>query len=90
MRDYRVGYVNSDGEAVAVFIDSAADCNPGMLLSYARIGEHGEAAFDWIREQPLAHADQYAELHKYLGRRYVETPGEEPLNLVIDQAAVPR
>lgn len=90
MDDYRVGYVDSDGEAVAVFLDSAEDCNCGNLMAYARIGEHAEASLDWIRAQPLSSALQYAPLHEYLCRRYADTPGEEPLRLVIDQAAVPR
>lgn len=89
MQNYRIGYVDSADEAVAVFIDSADDCNFGMLMSYMRMGEHGEAAIDWIRDQPLAGADLYQGLHRYLSRRYAETPGD-PVNLIIDQEAVPR
>lgn len=89
MEDYRVGYVVSEGAPVAVFLDSGPGCNAGMLMSYIEIGEHGEASLDWIREQPLADAALYTPLHAYLRERYAEQPGE-PLNLVIDQAAVPR
>ncbi|BBY54173.1 hypothetical protein H7J07_06045 [Mycobacterium koreense] len=90
MGDYRVGYVDADGEAVAFFLDSAEDCNAGHLMTYMRVGEHDEAAIDWINEQPLAAADLYGPLHEYLSHRYATAPGETPLNLVIDQAAVPR
>lgn len=89
MQDYRVGYVDSDGEPVAVFIDSGSDCNPGRLMSYARMGEHSEADIDWVAAQPLADEELYRELHGYLSRRYAEFPGDQ-LNLVISQAAVPR
>lgn len=90
MQEYRVGYVDSDGEPVAVFIDSAPDCNPGFLMSYARIGEHSEASLDWVREQPLAGPNEYGQLHDYLSRRYADPHPEPPLKLVIDQAGVPR
>ena len=90
MADYRVGYLVEDGgNVLAVFLDSAADCNPGNLLSYALLGEHSEAAVDYVRERPLADERQYQELHAYLGRRYGDSPGE-PLRLVVDQSGVPR
>lgn len=89
MQNYRVGYLDCNGEVAVVFIDSAGDCNPGRLMSYARIGEHSEAAVDWVRGQPLAEESLYRELHDYLRRRYAEKPGEA-VALVIDQRAVPR
>jgi hypothetical protein len=90
MVNYRVGYLVEDGgNVLAVFLDSAGECNPGNLLSYALLGEHSEAAVDYVRAQPLADERQYQELHAYLGRRYGDSTGE-PLRLVVDQAGVPR
>lgn len=91
MKDYRVGYIDEDGEPVAVFIDSTEDCRPGRIMVYARVGEHAEADIEWVRQQPLADSALSAPLHAYLERRYGDPPGEcESLRLVIDQAAVPR
>jgi len=89
MKDYRVGYIDADVEPVAVFIDSTDDCGPGRIMFCARMGEHSEADIEWVRQQPLADTARSQPLHAYLERRYSEPPGE-PLQLVIDQAAVPR
>jgi len=89
MKEYRVGYIDADGDPVAVFIDSTEDCGPGRIMVYARMGEHSEADIEWVRQQPLADTARSQSLHAYLERRYSEPPGE-PLQLVIDQAAVPR
>jgi phage terminase large subunit GpA-like protein len=88
MQDYRVGYIFVEDEAEAVFIDSGRDCFRGQLTVYARLGEHADADIAWIRQQPLASEDQYQKLHQYLSRRYASS--NDPANLVIDQAAVPR
>lgn len=88
-RDYRVGYLTEDGEALAVFLDSGPHTRPGALTVYARLGEHGEAVLDYLRGLPLANERLYHGLHAYLSRRYVEGPGE-PLTLVIDQEGLPR
>lgn len=87
---YRVAYVLSEGEPIAVFLDSSADCNSGNVMTYARVGEHCEGSIDWVREQPLAPADQYQALHNYLARRYADPSHEDPVELVIDQDALPR
>ena len=89
MQDYRVGYIDVDGDPEAVFIDSTPDCQPGRLMIYARMGEHSEADIEWVRQQPLADLASAAPLHMYLERRYSSPPGEL-LRLVIDQNAVPR
>lgn len=90
MTDYRVAYVLSDGDPVAVFLDSGPDCNPGYLMTYARVGEHGEGSIEWVREQPLPAEDQYRDLHAYLSRRYADPSQGEPVTLVIDQQGLPR
>ena len=91
MKNYHVGYLDVDGDPVAVFTDSAADCRPGNIMVYARMGEHAEADIAWVRQQPLASLTLSAPLHEYLARRYSDPPGEcEAVNLVIDQGAVPR
>ncbi len=89
MQDYRVGYIDVDGDPVAVFIDSTSDCRPGNIMVYARMGEHSEADIEWVRQQPLAELERAAPLHTYLEQRYSSPPGEL-LRLVIDQVAVPR
>jgi hypothetical protein len=86
--DYRVGYVLlDDGEPLAVFLDSAAECHPGSLTCYARVGEHSEVPITYLRQWPLASEPQYRNLHVYLSRRYAHGPGDA-LNLVVDQAGV--
>lgn len=86
---YRVGYVLEDNaEPLAVFLDSGPDCNPGNLMSYARMGEHGEADVAYVRGRPLAAESQYLSLHSYLLQRYAA--GSDPVALVIDQEGVPR
>lgn len=89
MEESRVGYVRVDNEAVAVFIDSAGDSNPGCLITYAWMGEHAEASLEWVRAQPLASEELYAKMHGYLTRRYGNA-WSGPEALKIDQAAVPR
>lgn len=91
MTDYRVAYVFSDDQPVAVFLDSEQDANPGNLLTYARLGEHSEASIDWVRQQPAATEDQYHDLHDYLTKhRYGSLAGYDTLDLVIDDAGLPR
>ncbi|KLI09356.1 hypothetical protein A5741_11765 [Mycolicibacterium conceptionense] len=90
MTNYRVAYVLSGGEPVAVFLDSAADCNPGNLMTYMRVGEHDEGSIEWVREQPPAVEYQYRDLHAYLARRYADPSQGESLELVIDQTGLPR
>jgi hypothetical protein len=87
---YRVAYVLSQGEPIAVFLDSSADCNSGNAMTYARAGEHCEGSIDWVRQQPLASADQYRDLHSYLVLRYADPSHRNPVELVIDQEALPR
>ena len=90
MDEYRVGYLVEDGDQpLAVFLDSAPDCNAGNLRVYARLGEHGEAAISYLRGLSLAGEPQYRDLHEYLSRRYAGGPGES-LRLVIDQDGAPR
>lgn len=90
MHAYRVAYVLSDGVPVAVFLDSAGDCNPGYLMTYARAGEHGEGSIEWIRGQQPATDEQYGDLHAYLARRYANPSQGEALALTIDQAGLLR
>lgn len=91
MQDYHVGYIVVDGEPVAVFTDSTPDCRPGRIMVYARMDEHSEADIEWVRQQPLADPSAATTLHTYLERRYSDPPGGcQPVQLVIDQDAVPR
>ena len=87
--NFRVGYLTEDVEALAVFLDSGPEAGSGKLTVYARVGEHSEAAVDYLRGLPLAGEPLYHQLHTYLARRYADGP-VEPLNLVVDQSGVPR
>lgn len=86
---YRVAYLAEDGAPLAVFLDSGPQTRPGALTVYARIGEHGEAAVEYLRRLPLASEQLYHGLHTYLTKRYAGGPGES-LTLVVDQKGVPR
>ena len=89
MTNFRVAYIDEDGEPLAVFLDSGAEAGPGRLIVYSRVGEHSEADIDYLRRLPLASEATYQQLHAYLSRRYAGDPGQ-PLTLTIDQEGVPR
>lgn len=84
MQDYRVTYRMEGDDVLAVFPDSAADCNPGSLMVYAVMGEHSEADAAWAASLPLASEDDYGPLHEYLTRRYADPRQRTPVRLVIE------
>lgn len=59
-----------DGAVIALFCDSAKDCNPGHVMSYMHIGQHGEASRTLGRNLRLATPDEYAPLLAELRRIY--------------------
>lgn len=63
-----------DGEVIALFCDSAKDCNPGYVISYLHVGQHGEAAADIGRTLRLAKPREYAALLAELTDIYKPEP----------------
>ena len=61
-----------DGEVIALFCDSAQYCNPGRVMSYLHVGQHGEAARNLGRNLRLASPDEYAPLLAELEAIYKE------------------
>lgn len=59
-----------DGEVIALFCDSARDCNPGNVMSYMHVGQHGEASRILGRNLRLASPDEYAPLLRELRAIY--------------------
>lgn len=49
----RVKFVELDGEVLALFPDTAKQCNPGMIMSYQHIGQHGEASKSLMHKKPV-------------------------------------
>ena len=55
-----------EGDVIALFCNSAADCNPGNVMSYMHIGQHGEASRNLGQNLKLATPAQYAPLMREL------------------------
>lgn len=66
------------GDVIALFCGTASDRNPGNVMSYMRIGQHGEASRHLGRNLRLATPEQYAPLLREL--RSIYHP--EPINPV--------
>lgn len=56
----------SDGQVIALFCDSAKDCNAGNVMSYMRVGQHDETSRHLGRNLKLATPDEYAPLLREL------------------------
>ena len=61
-------------EVIALFCDSAKDCNPGRVMSYMHVGQHGEACRDLGRNLRLATPKEYASLKRELEGIYWPEP----------------
>lgn len=59
-----------DGEVIGLLCNSAKDCTPGRIMSYAHIGQHSEAARDLGRDLQLASPAEYAPLLKEMQSIY--------------------
>lgn len=59
MRD-RVVFKIWEGEVIALLPD--ATVNPGMVMSYMHIGQHGEADAEFMDSLPMAKYEQYVDL----------------------------
>lgn len=59
-----------EGDVIALFCNSAADCNPGNVMSYMHVGQHGEASRQLVRVTKLAHHEKYMPLLRELRNIY--------------------
>jgi hypothetical protein len=60
-RAFRVAFVtDATGEVTAILQDCPA--NPGRVVCYAHIGQHGEASREWVSEQRTATIAERADL----------------------------
>jgi hypothetical protein len=59
-----------EGDVIALFCNSAKDCNHGNVMSYQHVGQHGETSQQLGRHLRLATPDQYAPLKRELERVY--------------------
>lgn len=58
------------GECIAVLNGTKRDCNPGKLMSYMRIGQHGEIDPKFYHRMRLSTPDEYAPLLRELRHIY--------------------
>ena len=63
-----------DGEVIALFCDSAKDCNAGNVMSYMHVGQHGEASRNLGQNLRLATPEEYAPLLRELRAIYHPEP----------------
>jgi hypothetical protein len=59
-----------DGEVIALLCDTAPDCNPGNVMSYVHVGQHGEASRGLGRSLRLATPAEYEPLRLELEAVY--------------------
>lgn len=59
-----------DGDVIALLCGTAADCNPGNVMSYQHVGQHAEASRSL--RLPLATPAEYAPLQRELAQVYGE------------------
>lgn len=62
--------VFKEGDVIAMLCGTAADCNLGNVMSYQRIGQHGEASRRLGRNLRLATPQEYEPLHSELESIY--------------------
>jgi hypothetical protein len=51
-----------EGDVIALLCGTTVECNPGNVMSYMHIGQHGEAPRHLGRNLRLATPEQYAPL----------------------------
>ena len=61
-----------DGEVIAFFPDTMKDgsCNPGMIMSYMHVGQHGEASVEFYNDCTNCFEEDYADLLAELEKVY--------------------
>lgn len=63
-----------EGDVIALFCESAQYCNPGNVMSYMHVGQHGEASRDLGRGLKLAAPEEYSGLLRELRSIYAPEP----------------
>ena len=61
-----------NGEVIAIFPDSGPDCNPGHLMSYLHVGQHGETCPEAMNALAPATPAEYHDLYRELETIYGE------------------
>lgn len=56
----------AEGQVTAVFVTEPADVNGRYLTCYARVGQHGSCAADWVHRTRPAKPEEYALLLREL------------------------
>lgn len=69
-----------EGDVIALFCDSAKDCNPGHVMSYMHVGQHGEASRYLGRNLKLASPAEYEPLLRELSDIYAPDFRIVPVN----------
>ena len=61
-----------DGEVIAFFPETKYDgsCNPGMIMSYMHVGQHGEASVEFYNDCTTCLEEDYADLLAELEKVY--------------------
>ena len=61
-----------DGKVIAFFPDTMKDgsCNPGMIMSYMHVGQHGEASVEFYNDCTTCLEEDYADLLAELEKVY--------------------
>lgn len=61
-----------DGEVIAFFPETRYDgsCNPGMIMSYMHVGQHGEASMEFYNDCTTCLEEDYADLLSELEKVY--------------------
>lgn len=61
-----------DGEVIAFFPETRYDgsCNPGMIMSYMHVGQHGEASVEFYNDCTTCLEEDYADLLAELEKVY--------------------
>lgn len=62
--------VFKEGDVIALLCGSGIDANPGNVVSYMHVGQHGEASRYLGRDLRLATPEEYEPLRKELARIY--------------------
>lgn len=72
-----------DGEIIAMFCNSSNYCNPGNVMSYMHIGQHGEASRHLGRNLKLATPEEYAPLLRELSGIYAPEFSINPVKRLV-------
>lgn len=55
-----------DGDVIALFPEEVSDANGAFILSYQRIGQHGDASPELLSDLEVAEVSEYIKLYEEL------------------------